>query len=528
MTRMKSRWIHATAIVLACTILLGGAGFFAWRYFSQLAEAAAASEPILTMVFEDGARMDILAVGIGTVRHQEAPAKKHWFGAESSGYSSYAHGHFHGGEFYTRVEEKNGVKAWSAVQETARPLLIGIRLHDSFGRPVNVARSFSPLFLHVDSRFEKRPGGHVKRESWVDFTGDDPTARLRKSGIVMHVQHLDPDSGWVPLSGPLWIGEEHPADHVIALSVWRRDLKSLKFRVIRDTGEIVGFELPAPPTPAADVRTITAEALPITRTGDGYTVRLDEIEIREHPGGPPAIHVAPVLESPRYVTGKERHAQLEGWVIGVRDEAGNLDPFQIHDSSASGGSFQRQSRRLEILYQVERRDTFPVPAADCLMIAEGEVSSDGSEVVFTPLAGAEQMGIGAIPAMAIGPSKDSFWGTLVGEHVLNMRVEGQITEATMPRQFRSHEPTNLRIVVFQEGDAESSGIACFRGSGSSSRSANLRLGTSGGSHQGWEYHREDDWYAPAGALAPGKRIRLALAPPLQDDLHIFPIEIPAE
>lgn len=524
---MKSRWIQATGIVLACALLLGVMGFFAWRHFSQ-DEALVASEPLHTVVFEDGARMDVLAIGIGTVRHQQAPAKKHWFGAETSSYSSYAHGFFHGGNLDTRVKEKNGVKAWSAVQEIANPLLIGIRLHDSSGRPMNVARSFSPMFLHDDSRLEKRSGGSIKRENWGEFTGDEAAAQLQKSGIVMHIQHLDPDSGWIPLSGPLWIGEEHPADHVIALSVWRRDLKTLKFRAIRDTGEIIEFELPAPPTPAADVRTITAEALPITRTGANYTVRLEGIEIREHPGGPPAIHVAPVLESPRYSTGKERHAQLEGWVIGVRDEAGNLDPFKIYHRDASGGSFQRQSSRLEILYQLKRRDTFRMPDADCLMIADGVVSADGSEVVFTPLAGAEQMGIEAIPAMAIGPSEDGFWSTTVGEHVLNMRIEGKLTEAAMPRQFHGQEPTKLRIVIFQEGDAESSGISAFKGSGSSSFSGSVRVGTSGGSHQGWEYRREDDWYAPTGALAPGKRIRMALAPPLEDDLHIFPIEIPAE
>lgn len=472
--------------------------------------------------------MEILAIDIGSISYQEYPAPEHWLGKETSGYSSYAHGYFHGGDFTTTTEEKNGVKSWSAKQSDARPLLIGIRLNDPSGRPMSIGRSYSQPWIHDDSRLEKRSGGYSGLSDWVDSTGDELAAHLRTSGVGMHVQHHDPDSGWVPLSGPLWIGEEHPGDHVLALSVWRRDLKTLKFRVMRESGEILEFQIPAPSTPARDLRTIAAETLPITRTGDGYTVRLEDFEIRKHDGSPPSVYALPMLESPRYTTGGERAAHLEGLMIGVRDESGNLHPFGLYHERKQRGLFQRHSPRLELLYQVRRNVSFPTPAADCLMIAEGVVSADGAEVMFTPLPGAARMGIAAVPAMPVKPSKDGFFHETIGEHLLRMRVEGEIDQAAMPGLFHGQEPSKLRLVVFREDEGESSGLSNFQGSGGASQSVNIHIGKAGGSRRDWKYYREDDWYAPKGGLAPGKRIRLALTPPLEDDLHVFPIEIPKD
>ncbi len=55
--------------------------------------------------------------------------------------------------------------------------------------------------------------------------------------------------------------------------------------------------------------------------------------------------------------------------------------------------------------------------SDCLMIAEGVVSDDGAEVVFTPLPGAARMGITAVPAMPVKPSKDGFFRDTIGEYL---------------------------------------------------------------------------------------------------------------
>lgn len=523
MSIMKRHWKLVAGIVLLIALALGVARVFLRSSSGQ----GKAVDPILGLVFEDGAKMEVLAIDIGILAYQEFPAVMPGWGEKSSSHSSYAHGFFHGGGFTTTTREENAVKSWTAAQDYARPLLIGIRLREASGKPMNIASSFSRLWMHEDMRLSKR-GGRIRGGDWAGFTGDELAADLRKLGIDMHIQLHDPDSGWLPMSGPLWIGEEHPGDHVIALSVWRRDLQTLRFRVIREAGEIVEFQLPAPPTPAWDMRVIAAEPLPIIRTGDGYTARLEKFEISDHIGGSPSIRALPVLESARYTTDGERDAHLEGRMIGLRDEAGNLDPFHFYHKRAHRGLFQRQSSRLELLYQVRRNDSYPMPAADCLIIAEGLVSADGGEVVFTPLPGAARMGISEIPAMAIGPSEDGFYSKIVGEHLLPIRVEGKFDGAGLPGRFHGHEPGDLRLVVFREDEDESSGISNFQGSGSSSGSMDVHIGKVGGSRRDWEFHREDEWYAPSGALAPGKRIRLALAPPLWDDLHIFPIEVPAD
>jgi hypothetical protein len=257
-------------------------------------------------------------------------------------------------------------------------------------------------------------------------------------------------------------------------------------------------------------------------------VRLEDFEIRKHAGSPPSVHALPMLESPRYTTDGGRAAHLEGLLIGVRDESGNLDPFRLYHEHKQRGLFQRHSARLELLYKVKRNVSFPIPAADCLMIAEGVVSADGAEVVFTPLPGAARMGIAAVPALPVKPSKDGFFRETIGEHLLRMRVEGEIDQAAMPGLFHGHEPSKLRLVVFREGEGESSGLTNFQGSGGSSQAVNIHIGKAGGSRRDLVYYREDDWYAPQGGLAPGKHIRIALTAPLGDDLHVFPIEIPED
>ncbi len=109
-----------------------------------------------------------------------------------------------------------------------------------------------------------------------------------------------------------------------------------------------------------------------------------------------------------------------------------------------------------------------------------------------------------------------------------MRVEGEIEGAGMPSLFRGKEPNELRIVVFREEEGESAGISYFQAAGCSTQSAIIQIVKAGGSQRALKYYREDDWYAPKRGLSPGKSIRIALALPLEDDLHVFPIEIPKE
>ncbi len=47
-------------------------------------------------------------------------------------------------------------------------------------------------------------------------------------------------------------------------------------------------------------------------------------------------------------------------------------------------------------------------------------------------------------------------------------------------------------------------------------------------HEDDRLMEKSNWFAPKGALDPGSRIRIALAPPLERDRHVFPIEVGAD
>lgn len=488
--------------------------------------------PLHAADFADGARIEILDIDIGEITHRaEAPERRWWQSVvKNSEHSSYAHGHFHGGNFRTTYDVKDGAESWTAKQLDMRPLLIALTLHDVDGNPWQMIRSYSPPFLHVDSRFEEMPRVSSVIKFGPEIIGDTAAETQRERGIELNIQYHDPDVGWVALSGPLWAGEHFPSHHVAALPVWRRDLDVLKFRLIRDNGEILHFELPAPTTPAADLRTITPEPLPVTRVGDGYEIRVDAFEILHNPGESPMLKVEPELTSTRYSVGNVMGEHLGGMTLGVRDEVGNIS---MSARFVEGGYIHPTSRHAEILYRVRRGDHFPTAAADCVFVAEGVVSDDGSTVVFDLLPDAAEMGIAAVAAADVIPETGS-WRAMDGStHKTAIRIEGVFPDGVVPARFGSAaDLESPRMVVFEDGAEESSGVPWPKSSslGRSSMDVNLSVGSRSrdAGAEKINYSVNIDWHAPAGGLDPGRRIRLALTPRLEMDYHALPIDLHAE
>ena len=490
---------------------------------------SAADLPLHTIDFNDGSRIEVLAIDIGELQFQEGAQRRGWLRLVSSSESS-TYGHaFHGANFDTIIQTDNGVRSWTARQGNMRPLLIAMSLHAADGAPWKIARSYDIPFLHEDFRFEEpgnKTSSHTVTDPSPEIVGEDVATYLRSHDIDLNLQYLDPIAGWIALSGPLWIGEEFPAHHVAALPVWCRDQEKLDFRIIRDTGEIIHFDLPAPQTPAADKRVIHPESLPLVRKGDGYDVRLTSVQLSTWSGVFPTIKSDLEIVSSKYTVGNAMRENLTGYIIGIRDEAGNVSGTLW---LSEAGFVHPSSTHFEILYRVRRGTSFPTPEVDCIMVAEGIVCEEGEQIVFSLLPEVEETGINEVAPAAILTSDSHWFPPDELSQKVTIRLEADFSNGMAPGFLADAETSRPRIVVFDGSETESFGLPMRSRSSFSTSHGKIGISTGSrsatmGGDQVTSLSVEINWHVADGTLTPGRRVRVAFAPPLEDDIHSFPLK----
>jgi hypothetical protein len=295
--------------------------------------------------------------------------------------------------------------------------------------------------------------------------------------------------------------------YLVGLHAWQRDQRDLKLRAIRGDGEVVNFTVANPDYQKGPKAMAPARRLPATSSGPDFEVRLVALERAAVVDNYPLARIEREVSSPLIGSG-DRSDCLNLEVLSATDEWGNQVPVVGMGFALPGGS-----KRADIQMRVVRSGAYPRPVSECVLIAEGVVSADGTRVDFKLLPDAARFGIGAAPVGRIEMEEAS-------DESASECLEFSYSVA-FPKGASSSlvsafgEPCSWPLVFFGTGGEVSQGSV----SGRSSSLTCSGMSTSGDATLRWS--------ARPGMLKPGEDVRVGIVPPLLPSEVVFPVELPA-
>ncbi|MCX6876980.1 MAG: hypothetical protein NTW21_24670 [Verrucomicrobia bacterium] len=511
--RWKLAWLAGSALVVLLILLAVKLGY-------QVTRSAAG--PLKTVAFADGGELEVIGVSVGERVVEVAPgAAAKWyllpFFSRFSGKGSRS-GTWGGLNVYTEEEGGKVIRCRLHSQNRAA-MLMEFRLKESNGMAMKL-----PAYLvdHDAVLQDERIGPKSAPVGFFQPQDDSVKAlseAMNKAGLQVLIQHRDPQSGWLHLTGPSLFHLPWPDRYVVALSAWQRDLPTLDFRAIRADGQVVEFSLPNPDfrkAPAAGPTT----TLPFVHHAGDFTLTVKQVRRFKTTGK----HPFAAVDFDLHYTGapvpglKDGPIAFAGASKGAADEWGNVVEFAretIRDQSSFGAFLPAPSKRMALNLVMSRNDSYPQALTEGFVILEGVVTADGLGVDFKPGPDAARFGITTLPTGVIKPSGHG-WSDEQGWKQLEYRVTGgNLTSELGAIESRIGEMGRWRCLVFQEERSESCGVIPLGWSGSS-----------GSSGDRFTFDRQMTWLGSPEMLMPDAKIRVGMHGPLRDEQLEFALDLP--
>gem|GEM_PF-6356032 len=464
--------------------------------------------PQQTLHYADGGRLEVFGAALGEYLDSRVKISK-WRGAWLGG----------GGAAWTSNNTISGTRGYRAVVraeeadghligcrtwvEGYKPLMISVRQLDRGGAGVE-----QPTYLSA---------GEVQNQTWGWRGGENPLgavgtsreehrAALGDAGLGLLVQHKDPVSGWVNLEGPFKIHDGLEGRHLVALFAWQRDQRDLMFRAIRADGAVVDFSLPNPDYQIVPCEMAAASPLPALSKGADFEVRVVAVESRQVPDSY-ALRRIELEVGSGLTADAESEDVLRAELVDAADEWGNRVPImgpEFGSRDVRGFGFPGDSRRADVRMHLRRGKNYPWSASESVLIAEGTVSADGTELELKLLPGAAQLGISTPP-----------WTVVEASEQLMISYEASLTDNSLKAAEASFgEVDSWQLVFFGSGSEVSGGTVSGRSWSGSYMGDGMRI------------ERAVSWKTAQGALRPGEPIRVGVARMLPTSEVVFPLELP--
>ncbi len=501
--------------ILALALLTAIAG---WIDRQELpAPAITAAESV---VLPDGSELELLGVGLGERTGEDHPSNKtifSFFRKISKGGGTYMTGDDERGLQIASETEDGRLVRWRAFSKYPSTMLMEIRLKDRSGASRKFPTHLKGATVWRDSRLDKTASfGSTefmpKSQSVIDLAD-----AMNHTNLELLVEHRDPDSGWIHLSGPYLLHEALPDRYVFVLPAWRRDLPTMEFRAILADGSMKDFSIPNPDFKAAPAA-MTTTPLPLTHTGDDYSLTVKQVKRILNPGDHPVSELEMDLK-PHPVSATDPNPRPLGhaYELSAEDEWGNVVSYRNH----CGAALPAFSKRMKINLRIERGLDYPQHLRAGFPVLEGVVRPDGKHVDFTLLPDAQRLGIRTAPVGTIARVKDyDHRGRETKQGALELRfaIKGELsTEDFNLAEQRLGYFMHWEYLIFPEGSDYSVENNTGRGGGGG-----------GGSGGRSDFEKDVRFRDPSEVLLPGARFKVGVHRRLPPDEVPLVLDLPAE
>jgi hypothetical protein len=489
----RKRWLTWIAGVILVASLVG----IVFSLISKTPPIADTRPRIVT--FPDGSFMEIY--GIYGESHTIEVGD---VGAFSLGSVGQTHAGIGSDDVSIQTTTKGGKVQNVTIQSNGPRLILDIRRPGMTRSNYRFSREM--VAAHPSNRSARPPYFEPKSNEVLDVA-----SAMDNSGIGMVIQLREQGTGWVSLTGPFPFWEGRPDRCLMVLPAWKRDEANIEFRAILPMGETVEFTLPNPGFRASPGILISSR-VPWSHLDKDYSLTATQVERFGKLGSHPLSCVDLQFEPAAGVQG------VQMMLRGASDEWGNTVDFgpDTHDGKTKFAAYlPTSSRKMAIRFDVERVSDYQRPDAGGLPIMEGVVSTDGKTVDFSSMPETHRFGVSTLPKgsirvlPAVHPYQDG-WSEMNVEMTCLLR-----NEALPYLTGRLGEVEQWQYLVFPDSETQSAGTY---GSSTWSRS---------GSKDGLTNKRSLQWRVPSPMLAPGKRFRIVVMPPIVPEEFTLTLELPS-